>query len=318
MNVFVPGGCGYVGAMLVPHLLAARHRVTVLDTQWFGDGHLPDNDNLRTIRGDIRDHKGYWSACEDQDAVIFLASVSNNDLCIQQPELALDVNLRIFPRCVQAARARGVKRFIYASSVAAYGSTEHDATEEVPLNPTTPYAHAKAQCEAVLLDHCVPEWTIAITRSASVCGYSLRQRFDLTVNKMVHDAIRNGHIGVNGGTQKRCHVHVRDLCSAYQLLLDAPKETIDGQAFNIVSENQTVADTAKIVSEETGAEITLAQATDSRSYTVDGSKAQKALGFTPLKTVRHAARDLKTRLDAGYWQDSKYNPAYQNMAYGLA
>lgn len=319
MRIFVPGGCGYVGAMLVPHLVAVGHKVTVLDTMWFGSGYLPeDNENLKVIRGDIRDHATYVACCKKQDAVIFLASLSNNDLCVKEPELALAVNETAFARCVWAARAMGVKRFIYASSVAVYGSTEEDAAEDHPLNPTTPYAIAKAHCERVLLDHIGPGWTVAITRSASVCGYSLRQRFDLTVNKMVHDAVSNGSIRVNGGMQRRCHIHMSDLIASYKLLLHA-HESINGQAFNLVCENQAVMTTAEIVSEETGVPAIYRARTDDRSYTVDGAKAKAMLRFSPQKGVRQAAAELKGLFDGGlHWKDLATNVAYQNLASGIA
>lgn len=314
----MPGGCGYIGAMLVPWLIAAGHRVTVYDAHWFGRGHLsPEYSRLTVIKGDVRHSDLFAAACEGKDAVIYLASLSNNAMCEREPLLSDDVNIHSYPPAIRVAKDAGVKRFIYASSVAAYGSSDTDAKETQPLAPSTLYAHAKDKAESWTLAHHSDDFTCTITRSASVCGYSPRQRFDLTVNMMVHDAIRRGVIKVNGGQQKRSHIHMHDICTAYRLLLDMPREAVAGQAFNFVAENQTVLETAQIVAEETGARIEIGPATDDRSYTVDGTKAREVLGFNPLRTVREAVIYLKAHFDSGYWPDSLTNPSYQNMVDGL-
>ena len=303
--------------MLVPWLLADGHEVTVLDTMWFGSGHLPDNGRLRVIKGDVRNTSTIEGEMRGQQALLWLASLSNNDMCERYPTSAFIVN-HLAPRTwLYAAKDAGVTRFIYASSVAAYGSTSADANEETYMAPTTPYARAKAHCENLVYEANADDFICTITRMASVCGYSVHQRLDLTVNKMVHEACRKGVIKVNGGKQKRSHIHIQDACRAYRLLLEAPKEKIAGQAFNFVAENQTVLETAKIVAEETGARIEIGPATDDRSYTVDGTKAREVLGFTPKRTVRAAVIDLKARFLCGMWPDSLTNPVYQNMAEGL-
>jgi nucleoside-diphosphate-sugar epimerase len=130
--------------------------------------------------------------------------------------------------------------------------------------------------------------------------------------------VRKGVIHVNGGQQKRSHIHMHDACRAYRRLLDVPRETIAGQVFNFVAENQTVMQTAQTVAEEIGAvAIYNGPATDNRSYTVNGSKAREQLDFEPKKTVRDAVRDLKARFDEGMWKDSMTNQYYMNLADGL-
>ena len=316
MNVLVPGGCGYIGAMLVPFLLADGHKVTVFDIQFFGHGHLPDNGSLKVIKGDVRDIRGIRDACVGQDAAIWLASLSNNDMCIREPALHDRINKDAVAIGAFAARTAGVKRFIYASSVAAYGSSDTDAEETQPLEPSTPYGDGKEFGERWARQYNADDFTCVVTRSASVCGYSPHQRFDLTVNMMAHNAIRYGRIRVNGGQQKRSHIHIRDICRAYQELLTAPADDVAGQAFNFVADNQTVHETAQIVAEETGADIDLYPATDDRSYSVSGAKARDVLGFVPRYTVRQAVRDLKVWFAEGLWKDTTALH-YWNMAEGL-
>ena len=320
-RVLIVGGCGYLGAMLVPFLLADGHSVTVFDIQWFGHGYLPDNGSLRVIKGDVRDIRGIRDACVGQDAVIWLASLSSNEMCIREPDLHERINKDAVPIGLFAARtankyAPTVKRFIYASSVAAYGSSTTDATEETPLAPSTPYGEGKLYGEQWCKQYAADDFTTVIVRAASVCGYSCHQRFDLTVNKMTHDAIRHGRIRVNGGDQKRSHIHMRDIIRAYQALLSAPAEDVCGKAFNFVAENQTVHETAQIVAEETGADIDLHPATDDRSYSVDGMKARAVLDFVPRYTVRQAVRDIKVWFAEGMYKDT--TPLhYWNLAEGL-
>lgn len=299
MNVLVPGGCGYVGSMLVPDLLADGHKVTVYDVMWFGSGYLPeDNANLKVIKGDVRDTKAFAKACKKKDAIIYLASLSSNDVCTRNKGLADSVNVEPIASVLAAARAGGVERFIYASSVAAYGSSDADAREHEPLKPTTPYAEAKKHCEHYVRAANEGDFVTIIARPASVCGFSLCQRFDLTVNMMVHDAMRIGRIKVNGGDQKRSHLHMQDMCRAYKTLLKAPDEIVRGETFNFVAQNLSVMETAIIVSDITDADIDVGPAKDNRSYTVDGRKARDVLGFLPQKGIAQAVRELKAHFDS--------------------
>ena len=150
--------------------------------------------------------------------------------------------------------------------------------------PTTKYGEGKAYCESFLKAFNIP-WIV--TRCASVCGYSPRMRYDLMVNRMTRDAAITGKIAVNGGSQVRSHVHINDVCRAYRYLLDA--RNVEQQAFNIVSENMSVMDTAKLVASTIGTtEIVVNPYADNRSYSVVGKKAKEILGFNPLYSVKDA------------------------------
>ena len=314
MNVLVPGGCGYIGAWLIPHLLAQGHKVTAFDTQWFGHGFLPDNDSLKVIKADVRSVSDMNAACEGQDAVICLASISAEAMCQKNPTLARTVNMGGMSSVALSAAKAGVKRFIFASSVAAYGSSSKDAVETDELRPSTIYGEGKKDGEEKVRK-AFPGATIV--RAASVCGYSPHQRFDLTVNRMVHDAVRKGIITVNGGDQKRSHIHMKDICDFYKQLLLEPLNKIEGETFNVVAENMSVRETADCVGEYIACAVIYKPHTDDRSYTVDGSKAEKVLGFRPRRTVKDAVRDLKVKFDCGYWPDSTSNQTYMNLADGI-
>ena len=314
MKILVVGGAGYIGAWLVPYLLTQEHHVTVYDSMMFGNGHLPDNENLTIIQANLQYTDQFKIACEGKDAVIYLASLSNNDACNADLLLSDEINITGFRNAVVAARSSSVQRFIYASSAAVYGSSNEEAVETEKLEPSTLYGHGKRFGEAWLLAHQQDNFTCVITRSASVCGYSPSMRFDTTINKMTHDAFRHGVITVNGGEQKRSHIHMKDLCRFYELLLNAPKEKIAGQAFNVVAENQTVMESAQLVTSIIpNTRIEVKPRSDDRSYSVSGKKAQEVLKFNTKWTVMDAVIDMHARFKDGYWEDSLTRWEYQRV-----
>lgn len=299
---------------MVTHLLAAGHKVTVYDVMYFGNGHLPDNDSCTLIRADIRDKDKFRAACEGQDAVIYLAGITNNTMCERAQELHQAVNIIAFEPCVRIAKQEGVKRFIFASSVAVYGSSDDDATEDSPIEPTTLYASAKAICEELLWGFQSRDFATTVIRSASIVGYATHQRLDTTINMMTHHASRLHLIKVAGGAQKRSHISIKDITRLYSRLLDLPAERIAGQTFNAVTENQRVKESAMLVARVIGhTAIALGPRTDDRSYSVDGSHARSVLDFEPKHSIEEAIRDMKTRFVAGYWPDSLTNEAYLNL-----
>ena len=312
MNVLVPGGASYIGAYLVPFLLADGHKVTVYDTFAFGESWLPkDNDNLDLVKADVRDQAAWKAVCKKKHAIIYLASISRESMCQKYEPLAHEVNVECVGPDIQIAKDEGVRKFIYASSVAIYGSSDKPANERHPIRPTSIYGKHKAECEELLWKADSKDFACIATRSASVCGYSPRMRLDLTINRMVHDAYRKGVITVEGGDQIRSHVHMLDICDFYRLLLHDNRA--NGHAFNIVCENQTVRYSAEMVSSIIDAEVRITERVDNRSYSIDGHKAYALLDFSPKRSIEQAVYDLKARFDAGLWNDSMTNPIYQNI-----
>ena len=305
MKVLVTGGCGYIGSYLIPHLLADGHEVSCVDNELFGRGHVPKDNGHFTLNPD---------KLEPMDAVIHLASLSCDAMCQKDPERASKTNLEGFAPFVRLCKALGCKRFIYASSVAAYGSAT-DATEDMPLAPSTIYGKGKAACEAILPYYEGDGFDYTIVRSASVCGPSENMRFDLTVNRLGRDAVLGQRMHVNGGLQKRCHIHMKDLCDFYKMLLRVDAHMIACQAFNVVAENASVMDTAMLVARtlKNESRIEVGPSTDGRSYTVSGKKAQVLLGFTPKWRVENAIIDMNARFASGSWKDAMTNPRYMRM-----
>ena len=301
MKVFVTGGAGYVGCILVPKLLLAGHDVTVYDIMYFGSAGLPKHPKLKVVEGDIRDTAAYKKAVAGIDAVIHLACISNDPSFELNPNLSRTINYDCFEPMVAASKEAGVQRFIYASTSSVYGVSEApEVTEEHPLIPLTDYNKYKGMCEPHLFKYQSPDFTTVTIRPATVCGYSPRMRLDLTVNILTNLAIHKREITVFGGSQKRPNIHVDDISELYVKLLAFPKEMIAGETFNAGYENHTVADMAsmvkKIVEQEMpfldAINIVTTPSNDLRSYHVTSKKIFEKLGYKPRRSVEDAVRDL--------------------------
>ena len=172
------------------------------------------------------------------------------------PSLSRTINYECFEPLVLASKAAGVKRFVYVSSSSVYGvSDSPEVTEEHPLVPLTDYNKYKGLCEPILFRHQSPDFTCVTIRPATVCGYSPRMRFDLTVNILTNHAYNKGVITVFGGDQQRPNIHIDDVCELYVELLAMPAEKIAGEIFNAGYQNQTVNELAEIAKQIVEARI---------------------------------------------------------------
>ena len=320
-KVLVTGGAGYKGCILVPKLLQAGYSVVVYDLMLFGDAGLPEDPNLRVIKGDIRDTAAYARAVNGMDAVIHMACISNDPSFELDPALSRSINYECFESMVLASKAVGVKRFVYVSSSSVYGvSDAPEVTEEHPLVPLTDYNKYKGLCEPILFRHQSPEFTAVTIRPATVCGYSPRMRFDLSVNILTNHAVNRGVITVFGGAQKRPNIHIDDIAELYVKLLEYPDAMIAGETFNAGHQNHTISDLAemvrKVVEEEMPEKapirIETTSTNDPRSYHVSSRKIAEKLGWTPQRTVEDAVRDLCRAFKAGKLPDSM-SDQYSNV-----
>jgi len=319
MRVFVTGGAGYVGSVLVPELLEQGHEVKVLDLYLFGDEVFNDirsNAGLSEVKGDLRDQDLLRKELEGCDAVIHLACISNDPSFELNPELGKSINFDAFEPLVQISKECGVVRFIYASSSSVYGIKEvEDVTEEMLLEPLTDYSKYKALCETVLAEYESPEFCTVTVRPATVCGYSPRQRLDVIVNILTNHAVNTGKIKVFGGQQKRPNIHIKDMVRCYLELLGAPQEKIAGKIFNVGYQNQTVDELASVVIKVVGdsTELEKVPTDDNRSYHISSEKIARELGFRAEFTVEDAVQDLVTAFREGRLPDPLNNARYFNI-----
>jgi len=324
-NVLVTGGAGYVGAMLVPRLLDGGYRVKVLDLYIYGErvfDSVKDNPRLEQIKGDIRDTALLERVLRGCDAVIHLACISNDPSFELNPALSRSINYDAFEPLVRISKRAGVRRFIYASTCSVYGiSDSENVTEEHPLVPVTDYNKYKGLCEPILLEQQSAEFTTVIIRPATVCGYSVRQRLDLTVNILTNHAVNLGRITVFGGEQLRPNIHISDVVDLYMLLLELPAGRIGGKIYNAGYENYAVGEIAAkvrtVVQREMpeGPEIELVTtpSDDCRSYRISSEKIGRELGYSPRRTVEDAVRDLVDAFREGRIPNSMTDIRYYNV-----
>lgn len=316
------GGAGYVGCILVPKLLEAGHEVSVYDLMLFGANGLPSHRNLHVIKGDLRDIQRFIGVVQGHHAVVHLACISNDPSFELDPALSRSINYDCFEPLVVACKSAGVERFIYASTSSVYGvSDAPEVTEEHPLVPITDYNKYKGLCEPVLLRYQSENFTTVIIRPATVCGYSPRMRFDLSVNILTNLAVNRRKITVFGGKQMRPNIHIDDITSLYVQLLEIPAWKVAGETFNVSCGNHTIARLAGIVQrvverempEKAPITIETSPSNDPRSYHVSAEKIAIKLGYRPKKTVEDAVVDICKAFKAGKLPNSIDNKGYYNV-----
>ncbi len=321
-NVLVTGGDGYVGKILVPKLLNAGHSVLVYDMMMFESNEHFSHVNLREVKGDLRDTQKLASELDGIDSVVHLACISNDPSFELDPTLSKSINYDCFEPLVVACKSAGVKRFIYASTSSVYGvSDAPEVTEEHPLVPLTDYNKYKGLSEPILLRYQSPEFTTVIVRPATVCGYSPRMRFDLSVNILTNHAVNNRVITVFGGTQKRPNIHIEDITDLYLQLLETPEHLIAGEIFNAGYQNHTISELAEMVRaiveeempETKPIEIKTTPTNDLRSYHVSSKKIADRIGYMPKRSIQDAIRDICKAFKGGKLPGSIEDDRYINV-----
>lgn len=323
MKIFVTGGAGYCGARMVPQLLDLGYEVTVYDTCFFGSDFLPTkNSKFYLIHGDIRDTQLLEKSCLGHDIFLNLACISNDASFELDEALSTSVNLDAFVPMVRAAKRSKVKRFIYASSSSVYGvSDAPEVTEDHALVPLTLYNKYKGMCEPLLFSEAQEDFVTVVFRPATVCGFSPRQRLDVSVNILTNQAVNANRITVFGGAQRRPNIHIQDYIDVVKLLIVAPADKIQKQIFNVGNENLTIFAIAEIVRkvvvrnfpEKLSLEITTSKSDDNRSYHINSDKIAKILGFRATRTVEDAAQELCVAFKNGLLPNSLTDDKYFNV-----
>ena len=295
-RIYVTGGAGYLGSKLVPKLLEEGYHISVLDLMIYGREVLHKHKNLKIFKGDIRNQKLLNETITEVDTLIHLACISNDPSFELNPKLGKSINLDAFEPLVKIAKAKGVKKFIYASSSSVYGiKNEKNVVEDMKLNPLTDYSRFKADCEKILLKYKSDNFITTVIRSATLCGYAPRQRLDVIVNLFVNHGYHNKKINIFGGKQLRPNIHIDDIVKFYSLLINADKKIINGEIFNVGGKNHSVQEIAEIVQKELGSGVKLnkVHSDDNRSYHISSEKVKKVLNFEVKFNIAKAIKDLQ-------------------------
>lgn len=299
MRLLLTGHHGYIGSVLTKMLLQANHEVTGLDCDFFLQNRfIGELSDVPGLRKDLRDVE--LSDLEGYDAVLHLAALSNDPLGDINPQLTYEINFHATTRLARLSKQVGVKRFLFSSSCSMYGAADAEMLgENAPFNPVTPYAESKVLAERELSNLADTEFSPVSLRNTTAYGVSPFMRFDVVLNNLVAWAHTTARVRIQSdGTPWRPLIHIEDICRAFLAVLDAPRELIHNQAFNvgITEENYQVRDLAEIV-KQTVSGCTIEYAADGgpdpRSYRVNFSKIKDALpGFQPKWNVRRGAQEL--------------------------
>ena len=321
MRILITGNNGYIGSVMAPWLRKQNHEVVGLDSEYFAECTLvPDLLKIPTIRKDIRaieiaDLAGF-------DAIIHLAALSNDPIGNLNEDWTRDINGQGTIRLAKFAKQAGVSRFIFSSSCIMYGMSEAAVVDETaPLAPKTEYARSKVVAEDMLRELADDGFSPTFCRNGTIYGLSPRMRFDTVLNNFVGSGFTTGRVDIHSdGTPWRPVVHVQDVARAFQAVLEAPRETIHNQAFNIGANklNHQIRELGEIVAETVpGCELALVPqpGTDQRTYKADFAKfARNFPGFEFEWTASSGARELYTAFrDIGLTHDEFVDKRYTRL-----
>jgi nucleoside-diphosphate-sugar epimerase len=303
MRVLVAGDRGYIGAVLVPFVQRAGHEVVGLDVGWYDGcdfGPQPNGYEQRT--GDIRDATP--NDLEGFDAVIHLAAISNDPIGHLNPDATYGVNAHGAVHLAKMAKIAGVPRFLFSSSCSLYGAAgDKPVDENGRFNPVTPYGESKAMAEEGLVKLADDDFSPTYLRNATAYGSSPRLRADIVVNNLTGTAFTQGSVRLQSdGSPWRPLVHVEDISRAFLGLLEAPREVVHNQAFNVGRDEDVVQirAIAEQVSEITGAPVSFAEGAgpDTRNYQVDFTKIRSNVpAFQPQWTIPQGIKEI--------WNDAR-------------
>jgi len=301
MKAFVTGTDGYLGCMLGPVLAERGHEVTGCDTGFYRVGWLYNVPGLRMPRTLTKDIRHITvDELRGHDAVIHLAELSNDPVGELSPNITYDINHVGSIELAKKAKAAGVPRFIYFSSCSVYGASATHASDETSrTDPLTAYAKCKLLVEGDLAKMADDHFSTTYLRNATAYGPSPRQRFDLVVNNLAGLAWTTRQIKMDSdGTPWRPLVHVLDICQAAACALEAPREAIHNETFNVGdnAENYQVKDIARIIADTfPGCELSIGtRGGDKRDYKVNFDKINSKLpGFKCRHNVPKGAQQLR-------------------------
>ena len=316
MRILYTGADGYIGAVLGPKLLDRGHEATGIDTGLYRRGWLFDDGRTRpmVISKDVRQLT--QADLAGVDAVVHLAELSNDPLGENDPQITMEINHRGSVGLARKCKAAGVARFVYSSSCSIYGAAGGELKSEAStVDPQTAYARCKVLVEGELTALADSRFTPVILRNATAFGASPRQRFDLVLNNLAGFAFTTSKIRVmSDGTPCRPLVHVEDICQAILGALEAPREAVCGEAFNVgtKSQNYTVREIAEIIGKMfPGCEVTYGPSgPDNRSYRVSFAKIKERMpSFKCEWSAERGALQLRTVFRRIQLDDAMFNSA---------
>ncbi len=320
-KIIITGHNGYIGAVLTRLLVKKGYDIVGIDTSFYDEScelFAPDFKEIKQVRKDVRridekDIDNAWAVCH-------LAALSNDPVGELDKGLTHDINYRASLRLAELSKKCGVERFIYSSSCSMYGKSDKDIlTEEAEFSPLTAYAESKVLSEKSIMPLSDKDFAVTFLRNSTAYGISPKLRVDLVVNNLVGWALTTGYIKImSDGTPWRPLMHVEDIAQAFATVLEAPKEIVGGEPFNVGanSENYRVKDVALLIKDvlpECKIIFSGEHGTDSRSYRVDFGKINRnVLHFKPEWNLKKGIAQICDHYKRYGMAPDKFNGRYFN------
>ena len=284
-------------------LVDRGYDVTVYDKFYFGKEALDDvNDRVTLVEGDIRDITK--KDINGQDVVVDLAAMSNDPAGELNPKLTESVNHLGRTNVAKVSRSVGVKRYIAPSSAGNYGWSETPVNETSHVNPITTYTIANHQWEQDILPMSNKDFSVTVLRQSTVYGFSWRMRFDIIVNDFTLQTFRDGKIKIKGnGMEFRPFVHVKDDCQAIIKVIEAEKDIVNGEIYNVgtITQSLRIKEVMSTTFQTLGIEprYEFGELIDKRNYIMDCSKIEHILGFKPRYKIEDGVKEIYKALETG-------------------
>ncbi len=296
MKICILGGCGYIGSVLTEKL-AAKNKVKVIDIQWFGNN-LKKNKNLKIVKKDIRNLE--LKDLEGYEVLIHLANIANDPTVELKPTLSWEVNVLATMHIAELAVKAKIKKIIFSSSGSVYGiKKEKNVTENLSLKPISVYNKTKMIAERVLLSYS-NKLKIYCIRPATVCGYSPKMRFDISVNMLTLQALKKKTINVFGGSQIRPNIHIKDLTNIFDNIIF---RNIKPGVYNAGFDNTKIIDLAKKIRKKIPCKINITKSNDPRSYRQNSDKIIKT-GFIKKYQIEDAINEIQEKFKSKVIKDN--------------
>lgn len=302
-NVLIIGGAGYIGSVLIEQLLNTGYTVRVLDRLMYENGDsisaYVGRDGFEFVYGDFGHQETLNRSLEGITDVVLLAAMVGDPICKKYPELTQAVNVDYPKNLFNTMKGKGISNFVFTSTCSNYGLRKDDslANESSELNPQSLYAETKIEFEKFILSEAAHvDFAPTILRISTAFGVSRRMRFDLTVSEFTREVASGKDLLVYDQDTWRPYCNVADISKAIRTVLEAPKDKIHGEVFNVGSDENNF--TKRMIVEAILKHIPDAKVAyneggvDPRNYRVSFEKVKTQLGFSADHSVEAAVEEL--------------------------